>query len=467
MRCFVFFLLATVYMAAGRQTRGMHGAFRNSPAPAPAPASDTPSMPVTHVETEIENLNYYDLTKEWKDPFDVDETGHDVDAGGHRIHDTGDATQSTTTTNDDSPTSTAGSPGTDPLGEMLGDATGDGPKTDSPIDDSPAHLQGSKRSLLQVDALSAGTTVQKKLRDAIEHAVEEIVAAAYGAGPAPAPAVAPAPSAGNPKPVPTGPPMGLLPKKVSLVSRLFAPPWGKGPPPTAQMTSQAPASARSLRAAPAPGFAASPSVAPAPGPAADTVARPKVHVALFPGKKMKKRHLLNSPPIHATTLLKVTLFERPGNGLNDMQGIKQKLQLAVASGELHKSLAAAIHAVTGVKPVLAAIKVTTKMIQQWDIQKCGAHMSMLVKSFTVHYTKRQVPMALYNECTNFMTKFSFSHDYVLDSRDAARCRKATATFAKRWKLGDNKAPTKFEPMCQNFCEAKFGDDAPQCQLAAQ
>lgn len=421
-------------------------------------------MPVTHVETEIENLNYYDLTKEWRDPWDVDETGHDVDASGHRIHDSVDATQSTSTTNDDSPTSTTGSPGPDPLGEMLGDATGDGPETDS----SPALLQESKRSLLQVDALSAGSTVQKKLRDAVEHAVEAIVAAAYGAGPAPAPAVAPAPSAGNPTPVPTGPPMGLLPKQVSLVSRLSTPPWGRGAPPTAHMTmtSQAPASARSLRAAPAPGFAASPFPAPAPGPAVDTFPRPKVHVALFPGKKMKKRHLLNSPPIHATTIIKVTLFERPGNGINDMPGIKQKLKLAVASGELHKSLAAAIHAVTGVEPILAPIKVTTKMIQQWDIQKCGAHMSMLVKSFTVHYTKRQVPMALYNECTNFMTKFSFSHDYVLDSRDAVRCRKATAKFAKRWKLGDNKDPTEFEPMCQNFCEAKFGDDAPQCQLAA-
>lgn len=412
-------------------------------------------MPVTHVETEIENLNYYDLTKEWRDPFDVDETGHDVDASGHEIHGTGNGAQSTTSTN--------GSPGADSLGEMLGD----GPEAHGAVDDSPALLQGAKRSLLQVEALSGGTTVQKKLRDAIEHAVEEIVAAAYGAGPVPAPSMAPAPSAGIPEPVPTGPPVGLLPNTVALVSRAAAPPWGKGPPPTAQMSSQAPASARSLRAAPAPGFAASPFASPAPGPAVETVARPKVHVALFPGKKMQKRHLLNSPPIHATTILKVTLFERPGNGINDMQGIKQKLKLAVASGELHKSLAAAIHAVTGVKPKLSAIKVTTKMIQQWDIQKCGSHMSMLVKSFTVHYTKRQVPMALYNECTNFMTKFSFSHDYVLDSRDAVRCRKATAKFAKSWKLGDHKDPTQFEPMCQNFCEAKFGDDAPQCQLAAR
>lgn len=253
-----------------------------------------------------------------------------------------------------------------------------------------------------------------------------------------------------------------------------APPWAKGSPPVAQMSSQGPAAAfpRSLRASPAPAGAPGP----APGPAVDTKAKPKVHVGFSPGKKIKKDHLINSPPSlalvstagpHATTKVKVTLYERPGNGFNDMAGVKTKLQIAVASGALKDQLAVAIHQVTGVKPKLSAIKVETTIVKQWDIQKCGSHMSMLVKSFTIHYTKRQVPMALYNECTNFMTKMSFSHDYVLDPRDAARCRKATKKFAQRWKLGDNKDPAAFEPMCQRFCEAKFGDDAPQCQLMAR
>jgi len=191
---------------------------------------------------------------------------------------------------------------------------------------------------------------------------------------------------------------------------------------------------------------------------------PKVHVGFFPGKKMKKKHLLNSPPIHATVLVKVSLFERPGNGFSDLAGVEDQLKQAVATGDLLKKLAVAIHAVTGVMPELSAIKVQTTLIKLWDVQKCGGHMNLLVKSFALHYTRRQVPMALYNECTNFATKMSFSHDYILDPRDAARCRKATAKFAKRWKLGEIKNPTYFEPMCQRFCEAKFGEDAPQCQF---
>lgn len=182
---------------------------------------------------------------------------------------------------------------------------------------------------------------------------------------------------------------------------------------------------------------------------------------------MKKRHLLNSPPIHATVLVKVTLFERPGNGLNDMQGVQNHLKQALDSGELKGKIAAAIYGVTGVKPELADIKVKSRAIRLWDHQQCGSHMSKLMKSFTLDYTKRQVPIALYNECTNFMTKMSFSHDYVLDTRDAARCRKATRKFALRWKLGENIDPKDFEPMCLSFCEAKFGDDAPQCSFEDQ
>lgn len=180
--------------------------------------------------------------------------------------------------------------------------------------------------------------------------------------------------------------------------------------------------------------------------------------------KMKKRHLLNSP---RTVLVGVTVFNRPGNGLNDMQGVHHALNTALASGKLMSKVEFAIHAVTGVKPKLADIKVKTRAVRLWDHQRCGSHMSKLLKSFTVGYTKRQVPIALYNECTNFMTKFSFSHDYVLDRRDAARCRKATRKFAMRWKLGESLDPKAFEPMCQSFCEAKFGDDAPQCNFEVQ
>jgi len=149
---------------------------------------------------------------------------------------------------------------------------------------------------------------------------------------------------------------------------------------------------------------------------------------------------------------------------NDMQGVQNCLTQALASGQLKSKLVAAIHGVTGLKPELADIKVKAEAIRLFDFQQCGSHMSKIMKSFTVGYTRRQAPIALYNECTNFMTKMSFSHDYVLDARDATKCRKATRKFALRWKLGESLGPKDFEPMCHNFCEAKFGDDAPQCSF---
>jgi len=460
MRCLAILLLSSASMAAGRQARGMRGSLPTAQAPAPAaqapaPAPDTPSMPTTTIETTIENLNYYDLTKEWKDPLGTKMKAMTESIRSATKGKVGGGPEADGPIDDSpaGPSSTKGSTGADPLGEMLG-AVDDSPAGDSPDGDESA-------ALVQVGEESRFVTVQAALKKSIETTIAAVLTvgpASYLPSPAPAPALAVVPEA----PVP---PQGLLPSAVSL---LHAPPWGNGSPPVAQMSSQRPAAAfpHSLRASPGPAPAGAPGGAPAPGPAMDTTARPKVHVGFSPGKKIKKKHLINSPPTHAATKVKITLYERPGNGFNDMAGITEKLRVAVASGALEAQLSVAIHQVTGVKPKLSAIKVEVAMVKQWDIQKCGGHMSMLVKSFTIHYTKRQVPMALYNECTNFMTKMSFSHDYILDPRDAARCRKATKTFAQRWKLGDNKDPAAFEPMCQRFCEAKFGDDAPQCQLIA-
>jgi len=184
-------------------------------------------------------------------------------------------------------------------------------------------------------------------------------------------------------------------------------------------------------------------------------------------KLVEKRsggRLLNAPVPQAISVA-VTVYDRPGNGMNDLHFAATELKKALLSGELMERIRSAIYAVTGVVPKVSGLRVKAKVIKQWDIVKCENHMTQLVKSFTVHYTRDQVPMALYNECTNFMTKISFSHDYVLDKRDAARCRDATRKFSMKWKGGKNNNPEDFAGMCGNFCEAKYGNDAPQCRMA--
>lgn len=526
-RCFatLFWVFASMVAAAGH-VRNMRGALPHSQgaqgvSAAPAPA---PTMPAETINTELKNMNYYDMTKKWKDPFSGEENDSSSGNPNDWMMEMGkDAPKKgKKTAEEKSQGSEKEAAPVDPIGEMLGDApakqtdgpeakgpiddspTGGDPEAEGPIDDAPADgnpesgsgdsdapnpLEGvvnlgalpwpAKGSLLQVDAQQdlarqvakqlsrAGSiTLQNAMRTAIEAAVKDAIGCdAAGAAPGPAPAPAPVSFQEPPAPRAPLPPRGMLPATVALAS---LPPWGNGPPPTAQMlpSPQAPAPAfapRFMGASAGPGAAPGPAAGPAPGPAAPCP-MPKVHVAFGPGRKMKKKHLLNAPAIHATTLITVTLYERPGNSLADLQGVQAKLTQKLATGELKEKLAVAIHGVTGVKPKLAAIKVKSTIVKLWDFQKCGGHMSQIVKSFTIHYTKRQVPLALYNECTNFVTKMSFSHDYVLDHRDAARCRKATRKFAQRWKLGEAKNPQTFEPMCQRFCEAKFGDDAPQCQF---
>merc|ERR1719253_696785 len=88
-------------------------------------------------------------------------------------------------------------------------------------------------------------------------------------------------------------------------------------------------------------------------------------------------------------------------------------------------------------PIVGGFKLKQKVIEQWDVRKCEKHIKDLVDVFAVHYTREQVPMALYNECTNFMTKLSFSHDYILDPLDTKRCRQATVKFATHWNFEKN------------------------------
>jgi hypothetical protein len=454
---------------------------------------------------EIENMNYMDLTDEWEDPFakkgssengndwmmsmdddapdksqksdkakgpdhlakQMDEGVDDMADGLHdHFDDLGDHMKKSTdevadhVNGTDEVASKKASKKPSKEGNGDGELLDDMGELELPWPTKGTFVQVHKATVAQLakQLSSEGpVTVQKALRAVIESAVKQVVDCQplgnYGPGPSPAPSPMAAP-AGPPQP-----PEGVLPASpapVALVAKTASSHFLIGAAPV-------PAPAASPAASPAGG------PSPAPGPSA-SCAGPKVHVALHPGGKMRKRHMINQPANDAakpqTVLVKITLFERPGNGIKDMKKVKRQMKHALKTGELEERLGAAITAITGKKPKVSGLKVKAKAIAQWDIQKCGSHMSNIVKSFTVHYTRRQVPLALYNECTNFMTKMSFSHDYVLDKRDAVNCRKATRSFAQRWKVGKKDHPQDFQNMCVRFCQAKFGNDAPQCHFAA-
>jgi len=167
---------------------------------------------------------------------------------------------------------------------------------------------------------------------------------------------------------------------------------------------------------------------------------------------------------HWSVIVDVTITDRPKNGASDLKKAMKQLKKALSSGQLKDSLRGAIYEVTGNAPDIRRIESHANPIKQWDVDKCENHLTNMVNTFTMHYTRAQVPMALYNECTNFMPKMSFSRDHILDSVDTVRCRKATRAFQKRWKFGKNADSKDFQSMCVEACEAKFGIDAPRCHV---
>lgn len=415
----VAIVLLLVAQAEGRQA-GIRGAVQQPhphsevPPLAPAAAPEGPAIETAQVQWEMENLNYLDMTEELGD-FQEEMMGEGLNAEQklekvhakekHKKKDHGEQS------------------GIDGFANSIDEGVGD--------------MFGTK--LMQVH--SKTDTVQKAMRQAVEASVKALLSDGCGASPSASPAVAPAPAA---PPAMAVPPPGMLPPPVALVSGAKS-----------SLRAKLPAATFVLHvAAPSPAGAAP---GPAPGPAMPCP-QPQVHVSFAPGKK----RVLNGPAEHPV-IVKVTIFDRPGNKLDDMAGVKTELKQAVSSGELKEKMVKAVHEATGVKPQLAALKVKTKIVKQWEFQKCGVHITKLVKKLSVAYSRRQVPLALYNECTVFRTKMSFSHDYILDPRDRSRCRKATRKFAQSWKLDKAKEdPKEFEPLCQRFCEAKFGDNAPQC-----
>jgi len=284
------------------------------------------------------------------------------------------------------------------------------------------------------------TTIADVLRDAITETVRGIIKCLWEqsltAGPAPGPA-----------------PMPSLPEGLSPGAFLEAKPSkakkSKGPAPA-------------------------PALAPAPADFGPPI--PQIFVTFSPGPERKAPHkkvsLLSLPPhtpapTPRSTIVEITFLDTPENAVDDVAAAKPFLEWALSSGMFDQKLEEALQKLTRIPPKIKKVKIDHKhKIEQWDINKCETHIKDIVNEFSHHYTRRQVPVALYNECTNFMTKMSFSHDYVLDPMDTVRCRRATRKFAEKWNHGSNAKEKDFEKMCFHACEAKYGRNAPTCNLHA-
>jgi len=436
-----------------------------SPGPAPAPTLNTISA--TWV---IANLNYYDLTKPWTHAEDVEEHSKNVRRLINKPSSKGKSSGASDELGELPPPGEVAESVNEGLsdvaeGKIIPEAEGSPKDVNDVAKDMGNVVDGAvpdlekvalhvrklkaKRVMMlnQKSFLQKKVTIQKALRTAIETSVKGTICNPLGAG-ATVPSPAPAMVMAAPAPVPVGPNLNIPPPiNPVLLDAQGGKLRGSGP-------------------APAP----MPALSPAPA-----CPQPRAHVAFYPGKPMKipKLSLLQRklPPHPKETKVEVTIFDDPNNGVDDLAAAKAALDIALTNGVLIENVRKVVHDVVSkvipnFVPKISAksFKVQHKAVEAWDIEGCENHMSMIIRNFTIHYTKRQVPMALYDACTNFMTQISFSHDYVLDHRDVVSCRKATKDFAMRWKLGKNDNPTDFHEMCHDFCEAKFGNDAPKCHI---
>lgn len=140
------------------------------------------------------------------------------------------------------------------------------------------------------------------------------------------------------------------------------------------------------------------------------------------------------------------------------------LTQAADDGSLEDKLDDGLYKATGIHPTIKDVEVETKSYELWSVDTCKKHFTGIVKDFTMAYTREQVPNAIYNECTNFFTRITFSDDLVIDHFDQKRCRQATIDFAKSWDYGQSKTDldTQSFGFCSNVCELKYGANHPSC-----
>jgi len=205
-------------------------------------------------------------------------------------------------------------------------------------------------------------------------------------------------------------------------------------------------------------------VAPAPAP-------PKPEFDIFVKFRPGPEKRVDGKVVGRSVLVGVTITGEPKNGVHDILLAQphKVLTTAQGTGVLNEILKKKMAEATGVPPRLIKFVIKPKQIEQWSIDKCRVHFTKIVKEFSAAYTRRMVPQAIYNECSNFMTRITFSDDMVIDDLDKTRCRKATVEFSKRWQFGSRKgsklpAEGEFNNFCKNVCEIKFGGGHPKCSV---
>jgi len=227
-----------------------------------------------------------------------------------------------------------------------------------------------------------------------------------------------------------------------------------------------------MAGAPAPGVAASSS----PGTIdTDPV---NVFVTFKPGDKYKiedKISFLQLGSVARTTIVQVQITDKPATGLRYVEQARVVIEKGIADGTIKRDLMIALTKATSLKPriIFVGKKSQMRIIPEWSEVTCESHLEKVVRMFEVAYTRRKVPMAFYNECTNFLPALSFSHDNIHSPFDKTKCRTASVKFAKRWNF--NKASWKYgttkkhEQMdytafCHDICEIRYGDGAPKCNV---
>lgn len=435
--------------AGGLKHRASHRASHRRAAPAaPSPAPSPSSGDAVEMRFEIYNYDYHDLTEPvmceegTRTPATLSGKAKDMLEGADK-----EVMEQVSKNRDGVEKAVQSASGMDDIVNQIADhvagatgavvdaaadahaATGDAINT---VADSASAAVGGASLLQQHAAVSKLVecgTVMDHLRERITAALKKVVLEVLGTGAAPsaAPSSSPAPAAAF---------LGMRqPNGASLQADLI--------PPAAPAT---------------------------PAALVNTTAEDdlpvKIFVTFYPGSEKAVGDKTLTSTIVSVSLSgeQAALNELNLGGLETHELVK----LRVGSG-LYKG--------TGHYPAMGNITVQGQKVVKWSVAKCEGHMQKIVGQFSLAYTRRMVPMAMYNECTNFLTRMSFSHDHVLDPLDSKRCRKATMHLAEHWQFGSGgkakeidvsanataKEVTSFADVCYHACELKYGEGAPQCE----
>lgn len=173
----------------------------------------------------------------------------------------------------------------------------------------------------------------------------------------------------------------------------------------------------------------------------------------------------SSDSVGSTTRVEVSLTPKATTTAEQMDLTKAVVQHSIDSGDLTRRIQNAVAKVSGVNSTIDNLKAEDEKVERWDVTGCETHMSDVAKKFSVAYTRRMVPMAIFNECTNFLPALSFSPDFKPTMMDVTRCRQATVNFVKHWNYGGHgstKAPPNFNAFCMDVCTFRYGEGSPKC-----